>query len=66
MSNKDIAGEHQIKPILVSNLVCKLKKNPRAFEEIKAKMSEKEASDTLIKDATEHHLTRHQDIWNAD
>ena len=37
MSNGDIAAEHQIRPILVSNLVCKLKKNPRAFEEIQAK-----------------------------
>ena len=65
VSNVDIAAQHRIRPILVSNLVCKLKRNHKAFEEMELKLAEKAASDQLIHDATEYHLKNHRHIWNA-
>ena len=65
VSNVDIAAQHRIRPILVSNLVCKLKRNPKAFEEMELKLSEKVSSDKLIHDATEYHLKNYRNIWNA-
>ena len=64
-SNIDIATEHRIRPVLVSNLVCKLMKNPKAFDEMELKLAEKASKDQLIHDATELHLNTHRNIWNA-
>jgi hypothetical protein len=65
-SNIDIAKEHRVKPLLVSRLVCKLKKNPKAIDELKAKQSEAESFNKRIKDTTQRCLSRSQDIWKAE
>ena len=57
-SNVDIAKEHRIRPILVSRLVCELKKNPKAIDELKAKQAEAEATNKRIRDTTQRCLSR--------
>jgi hypothetical protein len=64
-SNIDTAKEHRIKPILVSQLVSKLKKNPKAFEEVRQRQAEVECINQRIKAATQHYIDRSQHIWNA-